>query len=117
MKKEYTYSGINFLFPVGKVGALMKQYAQEIEQTAPELEKIHFAVRKDEYNPRAYNVDLKVTSADGELLSTIETQNVPMGLEFLKRSTLERVLEEKKLNQINPKRKELFREPILKTAL
>ncbi len=98
METRCTYHGLSLMFPIKEIEGLLKKCAHELEERVPDLQQANFSVHPNDWNQRLYDLDLKVKSPQGEIVSSVETQDILKGIQVLKEETLKRLREVKTVN-------------------
>lgn len=93
MQKEYTFHGIELAFPVKRA---FTSCAKDIETKVPDLEKLHFSIRKNPQKGGLYAIDLRAVSKTADIVSSVKTKNVYRGLKAIKQATVNKLRTDKK---------------------
>jgi hypothetical protein len=88
---DYSYNGLNLRFPERRS---FSNCARDIEKKFQDLEKLHFSVHKAP-NDNGYLIDLRAVSKTRDIISSIQTNNINMGLKALKSVTINKLREDK----------------------
>lgn len=102
MKKEYTFNGIELVFPVRRA---FSSCAKDIEDAVPELNKLHLSIKKDRRKGGLYQIGIVASTSFSDIATSVETRNVIKGLKTLKTRTIHKVRGDKNRITNNSKQK------------